>query len=121
MNWLPALNFDPSSGIFIGDFFGFIIALPISLFLAFWISSVKHWQPVVIGAFVGALLGFFIILGWVGTLIFDTPLPNANPAAVFFSAIFICAALGLSGGILVDLLVGRARSNDYRRQHALEE
>lgn len=118
---MPALNFDPSSGIFIGDIFGLIIALAIALFLAFWISSVKNWLAVVIGALVGGIVGFLIILGWVGTLIYDTPLPGANPAAVFFGSIFFCGALALGFGIIVDLLVARANSNDYRRRSALEE
>ncbi len=112
---LPALNFDPGSGIFIGDIFGLILALPIALFLSFWLSSVKNWVAVVIGAFVGAVIGFFIILGWVGTLIFDTPLPDANGAAVFFGSVIFCAALGLAGAILTDLMVARANDRDYRR------
>lgn len=118
---LPALNFDPSSGIFIGDIFGLILALPIALFLTFWMSSVKNWLAVVIGAFIGAVIGFFIILAWVGTLIYDTPLPNANPAAVFFGSVFFCSTLGLAGGVLTDLLVARRNNRDYRRPIAAEE
>jgi hypothetical protein len=118
---MPALNFAPTSGIFIGDIFGLIIALAIALFLAFWISSVKNWLVVVIGAFIGGVLGFLIILGWAGTLIYDTPLPGASPTAVFFSSIFFCGALALSLGIIADLLVARSHSDDYRRRHPLEE
>jgi len=110
----PALQV-PIDGIFIGDFFGFLLALPVALFLAFWMSSVKNRTVVVVGAFAGALLGFIIILGWVGTLIYSTPLPDANPAAVFFGSLLFCSALSLSGAIILDLFVARANRQDYRR------
>lgn len=116
---MPALNVDPGSGIFIGDIFGLVLALPIALFLAFWFSAVKNKAAVVIGAFIGAVIGFFIILGWVGTLIYDTPLPGANGGSTFFGSVLFCSALGLAGGILTDLLVARRRSRDYRRQSPL--
>jgi hypothetical protein len=118
---LPALNFDPNSGIFIADIFGCIVALPFALFLAFWLSSVKNWRAVVIGALIGAVLGFLIIQAWVGTLIFDTPLPNVNTSALFFSSIFICFTLAISLGILTDLLIARRNARDYRRPNAVEE
>src|SRR5258708_11679729 len=111
--YLPALNFDPGSPIFIGDIFGFILALPISLFLAYWISNVKNNIAVVVGAFAGALIGFLVILCWVGTLIYSTPLPGANGPATFFGSIFICSAAGLTLAIIVDLLVARANNKDY--------
>ena len=111
----PALIIDPSSGIFIGDLFGFILALPLSLFLAFWMSAVQRRWAVVLGAFIGALLGFLIILGWVGTLIYDTPLPNASGGATFFGSVLFCSTLGVVGGIITDLLVARANPNVYRR------
>jgi hypothetical protein len=117
----PALMINPGSGVFIGDFFGFLLALPISLFLAFWLSAVKSRGVVVFGAFVGALLGFIIILGWVGTLIYDTELPGANGGAAFFGSLFFCSILGLSVGILTDLLVARQNSRDYRRPSSINE
>ena len=113
--YLPALKV-PIDGIFLGDFFGFLLALPVSLFLAYWISNVKNRMVVVLGAFIGALLGFIAILGIVGTLIFDQPLPNANPVATFFSSLFMCSTLGLAGGIILDLIVAARTSRDYRRQ-----
>ena len=82
----PALQV-PIDGIFIGDIFGFILALPVALFLAFWMSAVKSRWIVVLGALIGAVIGFVFILGWVGTLIYDTPLPNASPPAVFFGSL----------------------------------
>src|SRR5438270_5407118 len=112
----PALLINPGDGFFIADIFGFILALPIALFLAFWMSSVKKRGVVVAGAFLGALLGFLIILGWVDTLIYDTPLPNARAAATFFGSVLICSVLGLAGGILADLVVARMTSRDYRRR-----
>ena len=113
--YLPALKV-PIDGIFLGDFFGFLFALPVSLFLAYWISDVKNRMVVVLGAFVGALLGFIAILGIVGTLIFDQPLPNASPVATFFSSLLMCSTLGLAGGIILDLIVAARTSRDYRRQ-----
>lgn len=120
-NLLPSLMINPGSGIFIGDIFGFILALPISLFLAFWMCSVKNKVAVVVGSFVGTLLGFLIILGWVGTLIFSTPLPGANGAAVFFGSLLFCSICGLAAAILIDLIVARMSSRDYRRQQAAHE
>ena len=117
---MPALHVNIGDPIFIGDFWGFIIALPISLFLAYWISSVKNHAAVVAGAFIGALIGFLIILGWVDTLIFDTPLTGANGAATFFGSALFCSALGLAGGILMDLLIARRSRRDYFRQTAHE-
>ena len=111
----PALIIDPSSGIFIGDLFGLILALPISLFLAFWMSAVRRRWAVVLGAFIGALLGFLIILGWVGTLIYDTPLPGASGGATFFGAVLFNSMLGIAGGIITDLLIARANPDIYRR------
>ncbi|QBD83606.1 PTS sucrose transporter subunit IIBC [Ktedonosporobacter rubrisoli] len=111
----PAINVDITNFIFVADFWGFVLALPIALFLAFWLSAVKSKGAVVFGAFVGALIGFLAILAWVGTLIFDKPMPNANGAAIFFGSVLLCSAAGLSLGILVDLLIARRRSRDYRR------
>lgn len=113
---MPALIINPGDPIFIGAICGFVLSLPISLFLAFWLSSVRNRVGVVIGAFVGALLGLLIILSWAGTLIFKTPLPGSNGGSAFFGSVFICTILGLVGGILTDLLVARRASRDYRRQ-----
>lgn len=110
----PALQV-PIDGIFIGDFFGFILALPIALFLAFWMSAVKSRRVVVVGAFVGALLGFIGILGWAGTLIYSTPLPGASGASVFFGSLLFCSALALSVAIILDVIVARLNARDYRR------
>jgi quinol-cytochrome oxidoreductase complex cytochrome b subunit len=118
--YLPALKV-PLDGIFIGDFFGFLLALPVALFLAFWMSDVKKRSIVVLGAFIGALIGFIFILGWVGTLIYDQPLPNANPTATFFGSLLICSVLGLAGGIILDLIVASRSSRDYRRQTLVHE
>jgi len=111
----PALIINPSDGFFIADIFGLILALPMALFLAFWMSAVKRRMVVVGGALLGAVLGFLVILGWVDTLIYNTPLPNANPVATFFSSLLICSVLGLAGGILADLIIARLSSRDYRR------
>jgi len=115
--YLPALKV-PIDGIFLGDLFGFILALPVALLFAFWISEVvvKNRMVVVLGVFIGALLGFIIILGLVGTLIFDQPLPNVSGTATFFSSLLLCSALGLVSGILLDLIVASRTRRDYRRQ-----
>jgi hypothetical protein len=50
---MPSLN-----DILIGDIFGFLLALPLSLFMAFWLSAVKKRAAVVFGALLGALIAF---------------------------------------------------------------
>ncbi len=117
----PALQIIDGQGIFIADLFGLILSLPISLFLAFWMSEVKRPMVVVTGAFIGSFLGFLIILGWVGTLIFDTVLPDASPAATFFGSLLFCSAMGLAFGIIADVIVARLTARDYRRQAAVHE
>ena len=111
----PALIINLGSGVFIGDFFGFLLSLPTALFLAFWLSNVKNRGIVVLGAFIGCLLGFILILAWVGTLIFDTELPGATGAATFFGSLLFCSALGLGTAIILDLIVARRTRRDYRR------
>ena len=115
---LPALKV-PIDGFFIADLCGFILALPISLFLAFWLSEVKNRMTVVIGAFAGALLGFLAVLGLVDTLIFDQPLPNATPAGTFFGSVLLCSVLAISAAIILDLIVARRTRRDYRRPSAV--
>ncbi len=118
--YLPALQIT-FNDIFIGAVCGFILSLPISLFLAFWMSAVKNRGIVVLGAFIGAFVGLLIILGWADTLIFDTPLPGANGNSTFWGSLFFCIMLGLVGGIILDLIVARANARDYRRQAAVHQ
>ncbi len=117
----PALMIVDNQGIFEASLIGFILSLPIVLFLAYWISNVKRPMVVVIGAFIGGFLGFLIILAWVGTLIFDTVLPGATPGATFFGSLLFCSALGLSFGIISDLIVARLNERDYRRPSVIHE
>ena len=116
----PALQIVDNQGIFLADLFGFLLSLPVALFLAFWMSAVKRPMIVVIGAFIGCFLGYLIILGWVGTLIFDTVLPGATPGAVFFGSVLFDSALGLVIAIFADLIVARLTARDYRRPAAVE-
>lgn len=111
---MSALHINLTGGIFIGDIFGLLLAIPISLFLAYWLSSVKSKFAVVIGAFIGAMIGFLTILGWASTV------PDVNPAAVFFGSVIFCATLGLVAAMLIDLLVARAHRHDYRRRATQE-
>lgn len=108
---MPALQINFADPIFIADFWGFVLALPVSLFLSYWVSSVgiKHAARGVLGAFTGALLGFLIILGWVGTLIFSTPLPGATGGTTFFGSLLLCSALGLTGCIFTDQIILRRK------------
>ncbi len=115
---LPSLKVSVTDPIFIGDIFGFILSLPIALFLAYWLSAVKNHAAVVVGAFAGALLGFLVLLGWAGTLIYDTPLPGANGGNVFFGSVLLCSILGLVVAMLTDLLIARRSRRDYIRQAA---
>ena len=115
----PTLNLDPGSGITIGAFFGFLLAVPVSLFLAYWLSSVKNRLAVIVGAFAGALIGFLFILCFVGTLLYDTPLPGANGIATLFSSILLDSVLGLTLAILTDLVIARRNSRDYRRSQQI--
>ena len=117
----PALIIVDNQGVFWADLFGLILALPIAMFLAFWMSAVKRPAMVVLGAFIGGFLGFLIILAWVGELIFDSVLPGASPGAVFFGALLFNSATALAGGILADLVVARLTRRDYRRPAAISE
>jgi len=108
--------------IFIGDFWGLVLALPISLFLAYWLSAVKNHLAVIIGALAGALLTFFLILAWAGTLLTNKPpLAGANGGAVFFGSVLLCSILGLSTAILTDVIIANRHSEDYRRHAAHEQ
>lgn len=117
----PALIIVDNQGVFWADLFGLILALPIAMFLAFWMSAVRRRAVVVLGAFIGGFIGFLIILGWVGELIFDSVLPGANPGAAFFGALFANSILALVGGILADLIVARLTRRDYRRPAPVAE
>jgi hypothetical protein len=108
---------DPA-GVFWGALFGLIVSLPIALFMAFWMSAVKSRTTVVFGALIGGFVGFLIMLGWAGTLVYDTPLPGAGPGQALFGGLLFCAALGLIFGIGADLLLARANPRDYRRAAA---
>nr|BBH94211.1 hypothetical protein KTA_24100 [Thermogemmatispora argillosa] len=113
----PALIINPSDGLFLASLFGFLLSLPLSLFVIFWVSMVlvrRRWA-VILGAFIGAFIGLLAILGWVDTLIFDTPLPNAQVGATFFGSLFLCSILGLVGGMLTDWAVARSESRRSRR------
>ena len=110
---MPALHLSLND-IFIGDIFGFVLALPLSLFQAFWLSSVKKRAAVVSGGFLAALIAFVAILVWAETL------PGANGGATFFGSLFFCSTAALVGGIVTDLLVARITSRDYRRSIAHE-
>ena len=115
----PALQIIDPNGIFLADLFGLILSLPVALFLAFWMSDVKNRVVVVLGAFLGAFLAFLIILGWVGTLIYDQVLPGATSGGTFFGSLLLCSALGLSLAIISDLIVARMTRRDYRRSAAV--
>ena len=115
---LSTLTFNPTDGIFIGDIFGFILALPISLFLAYWLSAVKNHFAVVSGAFVGALIGFLILLAWAGPLLRNTDLEGANGGSVFFGSLLLCSILAVVCAMTTDLLIARSRRRDYIRQAA---
>lgn len=109
------------NGYLIASLFAAIIALPIVLFLAFWISAVRNRNAVVGGGFVGVALGFVIVDGWVGTLIYDTPLPNADPVATFFGGLFLCSILGIIVAMSADALIARMSAQDYRRPRVTNE
>jgi biotin transporter BioY len=110
-----AFHINPFDGIFIGDFFGFLISLPIGLFLAFWFSAIKRRSMAVLGAFLGALIGFIVIYAWIGTLLFDPPVLASNPGAAFFASALFCSILALAFAILIDVLVASKSTRDYRR------
>ena len=118
---LPTLKVSITDPIFIGAFFGFLLALPLSLFLAYWISAVRSHRAVVVGAFSGTLLGFLVLLGWAGTLIYDTPLPGANGGNVFFGSVLLCSIMGVVGGMVTDMLIANRNRRDYLRQGVVAE
>ncbi len=116
----PTLQIIDPAGIWLAGLFGFLLSLPLTLLLAFWMSAVKRPMVVVIGAFVGCFLGYLIILGWVGTLIYNTVLPGATTGAVFFGSVLFDSALGLVIAIFADLIVARLTAREYRRPAAVE-
>lgn len=114
----PELQWIDPAGVFWGALFGLLLSLPISLFLAFWMSAVRNRAAVVFGAFIGGIIGFLIILGWVGTLVFNTVLPGASGGLTFFGTVLFCATLELAFGMGADLLIARTNRRDYRRAAA---
>jgi Na+-translocating ferredoxin:NAD+ oxidoreductase RnfD subunit len=116
-NNLTLMWIDPA-GVFWGALFGLLLSLLITPFLAFWISAVRNRAAVVFGAIVGGIIGFLIILGWVGTLVYNTVLPGASGPPVFFGSVLFCGALELILGIGCDVLIARANRRDYRRAAA---
>ena len=118
MGGLSFIWIDPA-GVFWGALFGLIVSLPIALFLAFWMSAVRKRGAVVGGAFIGGIIGFLIILGWAGTLVYSTPLPGAGGGSAFFGGLLFFAALELVFGMGFDLLLARANRRDYRRPSAM--
>lgn len=106
--------------IFYGDILGFILALPLGLFLAFWLSAVKNRAAVVFGALIGALIPFVFILFWVGGFFVPQQLKNVNGVPVFYGSLLISAIAALIGGMITDLIVARFNNRDYRRQVAHE-
>ena len=114
----PELQWIDTAGVFWGALFGLLLSLPVSLFLSFWMSAVRNRVAVVLGAGIGGFLAFLIILGWAGTLVYDTPLQGANGGSVFFGSVLFCAAVELIFGVGFDLLIARANRRDYRRAAA---
>lgn len=105
---------DPA-GVFWGALFGLILSLPVSLFVAFWMSAVRNRAAVVVGAFIGGIISFLIILGWAGTLVYNTVLPGASGGSAFFGGALFSIAVELAFAISFDLLIARANRRDYRR------
>ncbi|HEY3993062.1 MAG TPA: PTS sucrose transporter subunit IIBC [Ktedonobacteraceae bacterium] len=114
----PELMWIDPAGVFWGALFGLIISLPISLFMSFWLSAVRNRAAVVFGAFIGGILAFLIILGWCGTLIYNTVLPGVSGGEVFFGGLLFMAAVELIFGMGFDLLIARTNRRDYRRSAA---
>lgn len=113
-NSLTLQLIDPG-GVFWGALFGLILSLPVALFMAFWMSAVRNRVAVVVGAFIGGIIAFLVILGWAGTLVYTTDLPGAGGGAAFFGGFLFCAAAELALGAGFDLLIARGNRRDYRR------
>ena len=111
----PELQLIDPDGVFWGALFGLILALPMALFMSFWLSAVRNRTAVIIGSFVGGFLAFLVILGWAGTLIYDTSLPGAGGGPAFFGSVLFCAAAALAFGVGADMLLARINPRQYRR------
>ncbi|EFH84047.1 hypothetical protein [Ktedonobacter racemifer] len=109
------LHINPLNGIFIGAFIGFLLSLPIGLSLAFWLSQIKLRALTVLGAFLGALIGFCIIYASIGTLLFDPPPIASNPGAAFFGTILFCPNVALAFAIVADVLIANRSTRASRR------
>ena len=109
----PALQVNVTDPIFTADLCGFIVSLPVLFLVSYWISSagIKRAARGMLGAFAGALAGFLIILAWVDTLIFSTPLPGANGVSTFFCSLMVCSALGVIGCIFTDQAIMRRQGS----------
>lgn len=115
----PELQLIDPAGVFWGALFGLILSLPVALFLAFWMSAVRNRVAVVLGAFIGGIMSFLIILAWAGTLVYDSPLPGASGASAFFGGVLFFSAAELVFAMGADLLVARLNRRDYRRAAAV--
>jgi hypothetical protein len=104
--------------IFYGDILGLILALPVGLFLAFWLSTVKRRAAVVIGALIGALIPFLVILFWIGGLFVPQRVPHVDGGAAFFGSLFLCTITAVIGGILTDIIVANINTSNDRHQVA---
>ena len=113
---MPALQVNVTDPIFIGGFWGFILSLPILLLVSYWISSagIKRAARGAVGAVAGAFLGFLIILGWVDTRIFPSPLPGANSTSTFFGSLLLCSVLGVMGCIFTDQAIIHRKGSHTR-------
>jgi hypothetical protein len=95
----------PGNTIFMSALLGFLLAVPIALFTAYWIGAVgiKSISGIV-GAFVGSILGLLAILYLTSMIV------GVNGATAFFSAFLFCWMAGLVGAICIDQIVmGKTR------------
>jgi hypothetical protein len=111
---MPIIHLNITDPIFVGDLWGFILALPTILFLSFWIGSdsIRHPTMSMLGVFVGAVSSFLILLIGVGTFISSTPLPGASGGSTFFSSFLLCSILGVLGGIFTDEFIMRKHARN---------
>lgn len=94
-------------GVFAGPSVGYLIAFPISAFVAGWV--VERWSaPIGVASFAGAVLGGIVIMSVLGTIGMAVVLGKTLPEAALLAAPFLAGDV-LKAGIAAGITQGLAK------------